>query len=216
MIWVVYSPPKSAAFGHGSRARDPRRAWKALERFLAEHTHAELHPPLKVTVFGPSQWTDHAIATATRNEGVERFGPVTSISGDFYNWELPAAHLSEALEFAFADEDRPKQQLGPVMLHLWYSFSWTGMPASPPAEHDGHVGRGNRLGVSIGGRRVHIQPSFSFAASDQDSHFIANLRVLEAAMPFVPNDRYYYRVEPKKSGKGKKLVKLQKGWKGAA
>jgi hypothetical protein len=171
---------------------------------------------LKLTVFGPSQWTDHAIVIATRNEAVEQFGPATGISGDFYNWELPVERLSEALEFAFADEGRPKQMLGPVILHLWYSFSWLNMPTATPAVSREHFGGKNSLGVSIGGRRMFIQPSFSFAASDRDPSFIADLLVLEAAMPFAPDDRYYYRVEAKKSGKGRKLVKLQKGWKSAA
>lgn len=36
---------------------------------------------------------------------------------------------------------------------------------------------------------------------------------LEQSMPFKPKDSYYYRLEPKKTGKGEKMVKLHEGWK---
>jgi hypothetical protein len=68
----------------------------------------------------------------------------------------------------------------------------------------------------VGARRMFLQPTFVFEASDSDVDSITRLRELEAAMPFVPNDNYYYRVEAKKSGRGQKLVKLHKGWMGAA
>jgi len=215
MIWVGYAPPKSAAHGHGPRARNPRRAWEATQSFLRQHTVANLQSPLKLTVFGPSQWTNPSIVEAVRAEAARAFGPPTGISGDFHNWELPPVRLDEALEFAFADEDRPKQALGPVSLYLWFSFSWLKMPNAYPDGRE-HPHSAGSLGLSIGGRRMFIQPTFVFAASDRDREFVAHLRELEAAMPFVPNDTYYYRLEPKKSGKGSKLVKLAKGWKDAA
>ncbi|MGC4076595.1 MAG: hypothetical protein QM702_06080 [Rubrivivax sp.] len=128
---------------------------------------------------------------------------------------MSAPSLLEALEFAFADEMRPKQQIGPCSLYLSYSFTWKEMP-NPEILPMEHFGRGNSLGVSVGGRRVFIQPTFLFGASDTDCEFVTALRELEAAMPFVPKETNYYRVEPKKSGKGEKLVKLQSGWRGAA
>lgn len=71
----------------------------------------------------------------------------------------------------------------------------------------------NTLAAMVGARRLFLQPTFIFEATDADVDFIARLTELEAVMPFVPNDTYYYRVEPKKSGRGQKLVKLHKGWK---
>jgi hypothetical protein len=164
--------------------------------------------------WGACQWTDPAVVESVRTEATDIFGAPTSISGEFFNWELPIAQLAEVLEFAFADDIRPKQELGPVGLYVSYSFTWKNMPN--PTEPTQHFGRGNWLGISVGARRVFIQPTFLFQASDRDHDFIAQLKQLETSMPFAPKDHYYYRLEPKKSGTGEKLVKLHRGWKGAA
>lgn len=146
---------------------------------------------------------------AVRAEATEIFGAPTSISGEFLDWELPIEGLAEALEFSFADDTRPKQALGPIGLYISYSFRWKNLPnPSAPIQH---FGRGNLLGVSLGGRRVFIQPTFLFESSERD--FITQLKQLESAMPFAPKDDYYYQLESKKSGMGEKLVKLHRGWK---
>jgi hypothetical protein len=212
MNLVAYHPPKSVSHGHGPKARSTRKAWKTIQEFLVEHTIAELRSPLKLMSWGASQWNDPALVEAVRAEASEIFGAPTSISGEFFNWELPIARLAEALEFAFTDDTRPKQALGPVGLYISYSFTWKNMPN--PAAPSEHFRRGNWLGISVGGRRVFIQPTFLFEASDRD--FIAQLKQLESSMPFAPKDDYYYRLEPKKSGTGEKLVKLHRGWKDAA
>jgi len=159
--------------------------------------------------WGASQWTNSALVEAVRAEATEIFGAPTSISGEFFNLELPIERLLEALEFAFADDTRPKQALGPVGLYVSYSFRWKNLPN--PLTPTEHFGRGNWLGVSLGGRRVFIQPTFLFESSERD--FITQLKQLESAMPFAPKDDYYYRLEPKKTSVGEKLVKLHRGWK---
>lgn len=214
MKLIAYHPPKSVSHGHGPRVRNSRKAWQAIQEFLVEHTIAELRSPLKLMSWGASQWTDAAVVEAVRAEATEVFGAPTRISGESCNWELPIENIAKALEFAFADETRPKQAIGPVSLHIWYSLSWKNMPN--PKEPSEHFGRGNLLGISVGCRRVFIQPMFLFGASDQDSNFLARLKRLESSMPFAPKDDYYYRLEPKKSGAGEKMVKLHRGWKDAA
>lgn len=206
---IAYHPPKSVSHGHGPRARNARKGWSAIQEFLAAYTISKLRSPLKLMSWGASQWTDSAEVEAVRSEATEIFGVPSSISGEFFNWELPIERLAEALEFAFADDTRPKQALGPVGLYVSYSFRWKNLPT--PAAPTEHFERGNWLGVSLGGRRVFIQPTFLFEASERD--FITQLKQLESAMPFVPKDDYYYRLEPKKSGTGEKLVKLHRGWK---
>ena len=89
------------------------------------------------------------------------------------------------------------------------------MPNPPISRPSAHFGKGNWLGVSVGGRKVFIQPTFLFGASEQDREFVAKLKTLEGTMPFVPKDSYYYRLEPKKTGEGEKLVKLHPGWQSA-
>lgn len=213
MTLLAYHPPKSVSHGHGPRARTARKAWDATQEFLNRQTVAVLHTPIKLSVFGPSQWTDASLVELVRSEAEARFGE-PEISGEFHNWALPVEQLGTALDFAFADEGRPTQSLGPSRLFVAYSFEWRTMP-NPQTISKEHFGRGNWLGVSLLGRRVVIQPTFLFEASYQDPHFVGELKELEKAMPFVPNDRYYCRLEPKKTGTGEKLVKLPKGWKDA-
>lgn len=183
-----------------------------MRSFLDEQTISELGSPLRLTLWGSSQWTDAAVVEATRTQAVEAFGPVTSISGGFHNWELQTDRLADAVEFALADEQRPKQSLGPVSLYVSYSFEWKSMPNPAHGESRTHFERGSRLGVSIGGRKVFLQPTFLFGASDTDPAFVSRLRSLEAKMPFVPKPTHYYRVEAKKTGPGERMVKLKSDW----
>lgn len=216
MSLLAYLPPKSVSHGHGPRARSPRKAWAATQTFLNKHATAQLRSPLKLHVWGHDQFTDPVIVESTLAEANEAFGPPTSVSGIFNEWELPSSRLDDALEFAFADDKRPKQPLGPVGLYISYSFEWREMPNPNRSQLSAQFKSGNQIAVALGGRRAFILPVFKFSASDQDAEFIAKLRALEEAMPFAPKDDYYYRIEPKKSGDGEKLVKLHKGWKVAA
>ena len=213
MSLLAYLPPKSATHGHGPRARRPKTAWAATQTFLNKHTIAQLRSPLKLHVWGHDQFTDPAIVEATLAEANEAFGPPTSVSGIFNEWELPSTQLNDALDFAFADDQRPKQPLGPVGLYISYSFEWREMPNPSRSQLSTQFKSGNKIAVALGGRRAFILPVFKFSASDQNAEFTAKLRALEAAMPFTPKDEYYYRIEPKKSGDGEKLVKLHKAGK---
>ena len=214
MSVIAYHPPKTVSHGHGPRARSVRKAWDATQTFLRQQTIAVLRAPLQLSIFGAGQWTDASVVERVRAEATALFGPA-SVSGESHSWELPVERLAEALEFAFADEDRPQQQLGPVHFHAAYSFDWRIMPNPPQSGPREHFRGGNRLGVSIIGRRLVIQPTFLFGASDQDADFVDKLKALQSTMPFVPKDSYYYRLEAKKTGKGDKLVKLPRGWQGA-
>ena len=216
MTDVVYAPPKSAAHGHGSRARSAGKAWSAVQAFLSEHTIAQLQSPLKLTVFGPNQWNDLGVAQATIDEAVNTFGAPSSISGMSHDWELPTSRLAEALEFALADDRRPKQALGPTTLYVAYRFVWRDLPFGPTLADAGHDLQKCLLAVSVGGRRVFLQPAFRFATSLDDKSFREELSALESDMPFTPRDDFYYVVEPKKSGRGYKMRKLRKGWKSLA
>ena len=216
MTRIAYHPPKSVSHGHGPKVRGGRKAWEAVQTFLREPAISVLRTPLKLTIWDPSQWTEQVVVEDARQDATKAFGPVTTVSGGFFNWELPADRLQEALAFALADELRPKQQLGPVALYVSYSFTWRFMPNQHGVESDQFFGKGNSIGVSVGSRRVFIQPTFVFGSSEHDKEFIRRLQELEAAMPFKPNERYYSRVEHKKSGPGEKLVKLSPGWRSAA
>jgi hypothetical protein len=190
MSVIAYHPPKSVGHGHGPRVRGVRRCWDATQTFLTENTTTELRSPVQLKIWDPSQWTDQAVVFEVRNEAVKLFGLPTRISGEFHNWELPVGRIDEALEFAIANGVRHKQALGPVGFYVSYSFLWQAMPNPPQSRLGDYFPRGNRLGVSVDGRKFFIQPTFLFDASEQDQSFVAKLRSLEALMPFVPKDTY--------------------------
>ena len=209
--FVAYHPPKTVSHGHGAKARNAKKAWVATQEFLSKHTNAILSPILKVTVWGSSEWTDTAVCEQTIAEGTVAFGCPPEVSGMFNVWELPNSCLSEALAFAFKDDERPKQQLGPVSLSIWYSFEWKTLPPVPRGA-ESTFRRSCRLGVSIGGRKCFIQPTFLFSLPFDSPELIGFLSGLDADLPFVPKDEYFYRVASKKSGNGEKLIKLSRGW----
>ncbi|MCC9598886.1 MULTISPECIES: hypothetical protein [unclassified Rubrivivax] len=213
--FVAYHPPKSVSHGHGSRARNARRAWAATEEFIFKHTQANLSPTLRVKVWGPSEYTDATVFERAIEEGIVAFGSSPTVSGIFSVWELTNANLPQALEFAFKDEERPKQQLGPVDLYVSYSFEWKSLPPVPRGPDSSHFARGCRIGVSIGSRRCFIQPTFLFSLPSSSPELIHFLSELEPDLPFVPKDEYFCRVVPKKSDGGEKLVKLHRGWRSA-
>src|SRR5882757_5777021 len=55
MTRIEYAAPKSVAFGHAPRFRNPRKAWEATQTFLRDHTAADLGVPLNLSLSGPSQ-----------------------------------------------------------------------------------------------------------------------------------------------------------------
>jgi hypothetical protein len=194
--------------------RSPRAAWEATQQFLRDHTIAELRPKLRLTVWGATKFNDQAVIDSTLEEATATFGPLTAVSGIFHNWDLPGERLEDALEFAFADERRPKQEVGPVSLSLSYSFTWKNLlNPSPDVARKLTPKGGNSLGLSLGGRKLFIQPTFLFEMPEQASSFLTGLQLLEAATPFKPRDDYYYVTEPRKSTDGLKLTRLKEGWK---
>lgn len=109
----------------------------------------------------------------------------------------------------------PEQQLGPVGLSFWYSYEWKSLPPVPRGADSSHFARGCHLGVSIGARKCFIQPTFLFSLPSSSQELIRFLSELEPDLPFTPKDEYFYRVVPKKSGTGERLVKLHRGWRSA-
>ena len=124
--------------------------------------------------------------------------------------------LGEMIDFALASERRPKQDVTPFSLYMTYTLNWRAAQAATARSFGVPAMAANQLGVMIDDHQLFLQPSFSFEGSDTDPGFIKRLLELECAMPFVPRDDCYFRIEPKKTGKGNKLVKLQKGWKHVA
>jgi hypothetical protein len=214
MPLLYYHPPKSVSHGHSPRVQNPRQAWDATQAFLRDHTVSELRPQLRLTVLGVTKFTDPAVVESILQQALDAFGPSTSVWGIFHNWDLPGDRLSDALEFALSDEHRPRQEVDSVSLHLSYAFSWKDLPNPSPDEARKVARKGrNSLGLSVGGHRLFMQPTFLFEVPEQTSSFITRLQAIEAATPFVPRDDYYYLTESRQSKDGIKLTRLKSGWK---
>ena len=215
--FVVYQPPKSVGYGHGSKSRNARKAWWATEEFLSKHANAVNGPEIRLRVWEPSERTDAVISQQTMAEAIDTFGPPSS--GDINEWKLPAAQLTQALDFAFRDEERPKQLSGPVALHFWYRFDWKHLlPVTRGIDARFLVLPPNfrcLLLISIGGRKFFAQPTFLFSLPSTSPKLARFLSELEPDLPFSLKDEYFYRVVPMRPGKKDRLFKLHQGWRHA-
>lgn len=201
---VVYQPTKAVSYGHAPRRRGLRRGWELAQDFLREHTSATL-VKVGVSTFEASPWTGLATVEAALRRAQDLFGaPVRE-----NQWDLAPEQLEQALAFAFEHDLR--QKIGPAFVSFHYDFTWRDMPNPGPSAP--FAWRGNALGILMEGSRVQLQPDFQFAAAASDRAFVARLRELEPAYPFKPRDAYYYRLVPKKSGPGERMIKLGEGWK---
>src|ERR1700742_4626684 len=71
--WVVYQPSKSAAFGHQSRIRDPRRAWPAVQQFMAGLTRSALSRRITLKI-NSERYIDRDVAARRIQQALELFG----------------------------------------------------------------------------------------------------------------------------------------------
>jgi hypothetical protein len=102
--WVVYQLPKSVSHGQASRIRDPRKAWPAVQKFLAALTQSTLDPSVLLMCL---QIEPLEVAAARIDEARRRFGPVTEQSRDLV-WTLDETQLSSAIDFALDDDKFPR------------------------------------------------------------------------------------------------------------
>jgi hypothetical protein len=196
---VVYQPPKTVSYGQAPRVRGLRQGWELARTFLEEHTVPGA-PRIRLWTLETNPVTSAAAAVF----GAPPNGP---------EWQLGPERLDEALAFAF-DKRQHGLPIGAFLLSLWYDFSWRNMPNPEP----GHPSpaRDNTLGILFHPRSIQLQPTFQFAAPSHDQDFLMRLRQLETTFPFKPKDAYYYRVLPKKSGPGERMIRLGEGWKGSS
>ena len=206
--FVVYHPPKSIGFGHHSRIRDGRKSLQFAQKFLTRNTIFNLASTIKLTVQAPSQWTNQVVSEQTVKDAIGIFGQPKHSS----YWEFSSSLLPEALEFAFADEQRPKQALGPVLISFSYQFEWEQAPARSNDFNKRFYNKGSTLGILIGSRKFFLQPTFIFPWVYDTQELHEFLIGLEPELPFRFRDDYFKRVVPTKDGKSERLLKLPKSW----
>lgn len=211
--WVVYHPPKSAAFGHHSTPRDPRKAWPLLERFLAGLDGVELGHFVELTCYEGGKWTDTAVAERRINDARLSFGPILNPTSPHPRWKISETQLPTAIQFALDDDKFPKQQWGPVSLSFYYKFLWPEFERRPywVAEAEKRP-RQSSLSVSMGARKLFLQPIFVFPAPWNSKFLRDYISRLEQMVPFRFRDQYFKRWVPaKKAGFGR-MLKLPASW----
>jgi hypothetical protein len=200
--WVVYHPPKSVAFGHQSRIRDPRRAWPTVERFLNELTQFIVGHHIGLTCHDPSTHTDPTVATARIDEARRCFGPEIpqGVHRTDPRWNLSESQIASAVQFALDDDRFPTQQLGPTRFSFGYQFTWNefNRPAKPTSESESR-NRTSFLGIIVGQKRLFLQPNFIYPAPWNSESLKDFIDRTESIVPFRFRDQYFKRWLPPRS-----------------
>jgi hypothetical protein len=221
---LCYQPPKSAAYGHASRLRNPRVGWPFTVEFLEKFTiHYDYIAGIRLSCSKPGKYTDETVAINRIQAAEKIFGPVTNAF--FPEWKLTLDQLPLAIEFALDDDKWPRQDLGPVSLYFSYILLWREFLVCPaPSRQDvveymrqdkwDDPGKSplSRLGVSLGQRRLFLQPFFQFPFpynSETGREFLA---CIEENLPFRFRDQYFKRMPRSKKGTYGRMRKLPKGW----
>lgn len=209
--WVIYSPPKSVAFGHQARVRDARRAWMLTYDFLKQQTNFALGHHVGLTCYSPTQHTDASVAFARIAQARALLGPEMSDEASSPHWDIQSHQLIDAINFSLDDEKFPKQAWGPTMLSFSYLFTWKNfdLPRSPNEPRDVR----SKLGVIVGGRSVFLQPRFVFPSTWNSEILRAFLTYIEPTLPFRIRDQYFQRwLSPSRKGSFGRTRKLDKSW----
>jgi hypothetical protein len=186
--------------------------------FLQKHTVFRLATPIDLQCERPGQWVDAEVAEQRIEAARRLFGPDGNERGSPATWQLETSQLAAAIAFALDDDKWPRQRLGPTMLHVAYRFSWLNLEADARVAAD--VARSlwddgdNLLGVSLGGRKLFLQPTFVFRQPYRSLLLLQFLDGLQNDAPFVLRRQYFRRLTPRKDGllgRGR-LIKLDDGW----
>jgi hypothetical protein len=216
--WVVYHPPKSVAFGHVTSIRDPRRAWPRVQSFLSDYVDLEATPSSAPTLrFDLSLASlDPAIATARFEEAIRRFGDPSQGGGrsEMANWVISPSLFDSAVDFALGDEAFPEVAFGPTSFSFYRRFYWREAQSglSPASERDPRPSL-SRIGVTIGGRRIFLQPLLVFTEPWTSNAVQTFLDRLEPQLPFRFRNQYFKRVlAPVGKGRRGRVLNLPADW----
>lgn len=220
--WVVYSPPKSAVFGHRIRAKTNRKAWNRIAEFLQTVDDLAVNPygPSTLTCYLPPT-TDEDVASERISEAEKAFGaPSGRFDGEHQNdkssvsWHLNPEQILQGVSFALDDDQYPEQGTGPTDFCFSYIFAW---PKLATITSEQSVGTRNIFSVSIGksilGSGILVQPSFQIPFAWDSPEFRTFLLEMELRLPFTPSDNNYRRwLLPTKPTSGGRQRRLDKGW----
>jgi hypothetical protein len=217
---VLYAPPKSLAFGHQARIRDPRIAWPAISKFLDDFALYRLDPYVRFDCCGLGESMGHAVASERIEVARRLFGTEKNSAADPRHtrvWQLQPEQLPDAIAFSLDDDKWPKQNHGAVSLFFRYQILWREFLKRPPVSRDDLLrlpltDDWSFLGVFLGGRRAFLQPHLVFPFHYCSDELAAFLRRIEETLPFQFRDQYFKRWLRSKNGGYGRVLKLDKLW----
>ena len=205
---LIYTPPKSAAFGHDARIRDPKKAWSFTEQFLSVHTVASLRQNIKFQCWVQNDGLGADAACSSLKAARASFGNESDNSHTIREWNLEQDNFPRALELLFEFGHVPPEKSGYVSLDLCYDFTWREFPGSQVDP--------SFLGIIFNGKRIFLQPYFLFPIAWDAREYARWLDQITDSAPFRFRDQYFKRGIPTKRDHHYRVLKLPKGWRAAA
>jgi len=208
--WVTYHLPKSVSHGQASRIRDPRKAWPAIEEFLATLTQATLHPHIFLMCL-PIQPPE--VVAARIDEARRCFGPETA-HGPNSMWTLDVSQLTSAIDFALDDDKFPRQAFGPSLVNFGYRFYWNAFDHYATEVSGVEPERASSfISVTLGQRRTFLRPDFVYPAAWNAQPLRDFLDRTEPLVPFQFRDKCFKRwVSPRHPANRGRTLRLDPDW----
>ena len=205
---LTYTPPKSAAFGHDARIRDPKKAWSLAEQFLSVHTVATLRQDVKFQCWAPNEWTDAEAANSCLEAARASFGNEPDDTHTIREWILGKDQIPRAIELLFECSKLPPKNAGRVSLDLCHDFIWREFPKESVDP--------SFLGIFFSNTKIFLQPYFLFPIAWDDREYAHWLEQITDSAPFRFRDQYFKRGIPTKRDHHYRFLNLPKGWRAAA
>jgi len=207
---VIYHPPKSSSFGHSATSRNPRKGWTQTKHFLETVTNYSLRDSVKLNIHCYPKWSDPILIEKCTMDAIEIFGPANKRTGELSNtWHVPLTRIDEAIEFAMQDIDRPIQEIGPTRLHFCFDLTWK---QHQSLSNVTDPGLGSHIGITLGGRRLFIQPTLRFPFQEVNRDLLDYLAYVQCHLPFKFRENCFKLFHPTKDGKSGIGRKLGPGW----
>lgn len=206
--WVVYSPPKSASFGHRARIRDPIKAWSSVQFFLAEHSKFDLGHRSELSCVGVRFAENSAKAAQSLSRIREAFA-VKESDSDYPRWTISESQVPTAVKFTIDEVARDDS----ISFHFYYRFVWKEFERLA-WQSDKHEKRdsSSTLGVTVDNKGLFLQPAWTFPAPWTSNFLNTFLHKIEAAAPFSMRNQYFKRSLPTATGRKYRLLNLDKNW----
>lgn len=205
---LYYQPPKSSAFGHSPKKRNPVAAWEATQQFLARHARGQFRASTRAQTVGPRGFGCEKMVFQSQQRAYELFGEPVESGDHWCAWNLGPSDISAAMELFFQAHQHHRKIVSSFRLSLCFDFRWSHL-------QDATI-EGSSLGLVINDYQgIFLQPTFVFPFAWNDLQHREWLgRVINDA-PFRFSEQHFKRAIPTKAGNRYRMLNLPRDWRGA-